>query len=57
MESVKKVHEEKIVTPVKEVVSNIDTDAIKAKGRNIIDIILDVYAKPYDTCKEETENK
>ena len=42
---------------IKEVVSNIDTEAIKAKGRNIVDIILNVFTKPYETCKEETENR
>ena len=46
-----------LVTEVKEVVNSIDTKKIKEKSKNVIDVILSVYTKPYETCKEETENR
>lgn len=42
---------------IKETVSNIDTRAIKEKSKNLLDIVFNVYSKPYQTCKEETENR
>ena len=42
---------------VNEPIINIDKEAIKKESKGILNTIVNVYKNPYDTCKEELENK